>query len=347
MASQGAPTTWFNKRVFYVNNEPMKFHLDGFDQVETYKIISIVQAYGGKYSEPGKDVVIFTEPHRSSGKYDNIFSAKYLYDCVSSNNTQELSKYSLSKTSVTPSAPSKNGEIRQDPLNKSNNVDSKSTIQGNASPERQLRRDQPPNNLVLSRQLKNTITIKAEVHSEEDYLDESNENPRSLEPRKRKIKVGCSNCKVTWPSFSLIELSDFDDDGKDQVQLREKRRRSNEGSARPNRVESQPQCSNGDYNSRKKEEFSPETNGELDSCVEGFGCARIRIYEGAKTPGRKDLSRDKSGKSGVVGRYERVTTIEMNPESSDYIHNDSIKSESRKMRRVHWAEESIGSDGSR
>ncbi|XP_063978228.1 uncharacterized protein LOC135163034 [Diachasmimorpha longicaudata] len=307
MEFQGAPTTWFNKRLFWINNQRMRFHLDGFHQAESYKIIRIAEAYGAEWSEVGEDVIIFSEPHRCSGIYESVFHVKYLYDCISSNCTQELSKYLLLKTSKNPSVLDKYGVITQTPLHKINNVGHISTVQKNIPTKTQLLRDRHPANPIIANQISNTITIKAEVHSEEDSFDKSTESPRCLELGKRKMTVGCSNCKTIWPSFSLIHISDSADDG----QPPEKRDRSREASPSHSEVESQPKCSNPNYQSPK----CFETKERWSSFDKKRGCARMRVYVSRKAPGNNTPPGYASGQCEVKGRYDRVTSIEMVAES--------------------------------
>ncbi|XP_011312083.1 uncharacterized protein [Fopius arisanus] len=88
---------WFNSNLFITNGVPFKFYLDGYDLHEFTAIVKIIEAYGGKLSEPdGPDTIVFCEAGGplSTEKYE-YYDIKYFHDSIVGLQPLELMDYKL------------------------------------------------------------------------------------------------------------------------------------------------------------------------------------------------------------------------------------------------------------
>ncbi|XP_011308209.1 uncharacterized protein [Fopius arisanus] len=304
MARQGIQ--WFNAHIFSINGKPMKFYLDGFDLVEFYRIIKIVEAYGGKFSEPGEDVVVFSRSHGSSKKYDNLFHVNFLSDSIASNNTQDPMKYTLSPNAKISFIHEKGSIVERNVSHccENHNKNCANEIRGTTN-----RTDQQIPSIVP--QLDPQVNIKLEIDSKKEIPNLY--HCMNSETRKRHMEMRGSNCYVLCSSLSKED---------NHLEVPKKYMKTSAEGPRTGGIPGDRLSQNFSSNSHEESLGNSVKESESDSWgEEAPGCARVRIYEAARI---SDNTRTMAKAFDAVP-YGNVTSINLssNGNSSQYVSRNN------------------------
>ncbi|XP_011311816.1 uncharacterized protein [Fopius arisanus] len=93
MTSYGA--IFFNPSLFFINERPMKFYLDGYANHEINEIAKIIEAFGGKLSAPDVNTIIFSEPGRPITTEYSRYHIQCLHDSMVARKFQDLEQYRI------------------------------------------------------------------------------------------------------------------------------------------------------------------------------------------------------------------------------------------------------------
>ncbi|XP_011305353.1 uncharacterized protein [Fopius arisanus] len=93
---------WFNPQLFTIRGAPLKFYLDGYNCCRFYEITKIIEAYGGKLTNPDTSgVFIFCEPsYQSRGQEYDLYDIKYIHDSIIALRPQNLMKYKFERKKI-------------------------------------------------------------------------------------------------------------------------------------------------------------------------------------------------------------------------------------------------------
>ncbi|XP_015124583.1 uncharacterized protein LOC107046474 [Diachasma alloeum] len=92
-----------NYDLFYMNGYPMKFYLDGYTDVQIREMAEIIEAFGGKFSKPGENTIVFSYPGAPNSENCDRFDSKFFFDSVTTSQLQKLDNYRLPLTPINTS----------------------------------------------------------------------------------------------------------------------------------------------------------------------------------------------------------------------------------------------------
>ncbi|XP_011311817.1 uncharacterized protein [Fopius arisanus] len=167
----------FTYELFRINGQSMRFSLVGYTEIEVLQMATIVEAFGGKLSEPGDNTLVFSYPGAPIGENYSHFDSKFLFDSVTTGKLQKLDDYRIPLTET-------NSSLQAEDFNSINHK-----TRTESSSENDPGKSKSENNLYKSTAAAAEPSIEAIAARDEKHLQETSRRSRN---RKQKRKSSSS-----------------------------------------------------------------------------------------------------------------------------------------------------------